>query len=249
MRNRDTILLLKDANPVAHGAPADDPRGRSDRVHVWQRLRTEPHADPPAVPRPVRSRRSLGIALALLLVVGATVAGAIVVTGQLRESPTLPSWAGFDSRGATLLGQQEGVAYYRAAGKTPGATCLVRVDAASGLVRGFGCASATEFASAGGFISVQRSGDHYLVAGLLPEGLTTALIDGEPVPVIDGFMMTAATSSPGAMVHVYGPGAVQAATQLMPALRPTVEAQSSYGPGYGVLTTPEPAIPAWMSTP
>lgn len=249
MRSREDIVRLSAANPVAHEAPADDPRSRSDRDRTWQRLRAEPHAAPPAAPRPVRSRRSLGIALALLLVVGATVAGAIVVTGQLRESPTLPAWAGFDSRGATLLGQQEGTAYYRAAGRTPGATCLVRVDAANGLVRGFGCVNAAEFASAGGLVSIEPSGDHYLVAGLLPEGLTTALIDGEPVPVIDGFLMTAAKSSPGVMVHVYGPGAVQAAAQLMPALRPTVEAQSPHGPGYGVLTTPAPEVNTGTSPP
>lgn len=239
MRNRDGIQLLRAANPVAHEAPTDE-RGRSDRDQTWRRIRTARQAPLPAAPRSVRSRRSLGIALALLLVVGATVAGAIVVSGQLRDSPTLPAWAGFDSRGATLLGQQEGVAYYRAAGRTPGATCLVRVDGADGLVRGFDCFSAAEFASAGGIVSVQPSGDHYLVAGLLPEGIATARIDGGTAAIDDGFLMTTANDNPGTMVRVYGPGAVEAASKLMPALRSTFEPEGPLGPGYSVLTSPAP---------
>ncbi len=106
----------------------------------------------------------------------------------------------------------------------------------------YSCLSTAEFKAAGGIISVQPSGDHYLVAGLLPEGITTALIADAPVSIGNGFLMTTAATNPGTLVRVYGPGADQVVTGLMPALRSTFDPQSAYGPGYSVLTTPTPEI-------
>jgi hypothetical protein len=241
--SRDEITRrLVAANPVALDTVAViDPRSAADRDATWRRIQSAPHAPRPAGRRR-RARRSLVVALAVLLALGASIAGALVVSHRLQDDPTLPAWAGLDSTGAAYLGEQEGIAYYRAAGTNPGETCLVLATAASGFQLASDCVDRVPFDESGGIVLVQPTGDHYLVAGLLPEGVTTALIAGAPVAVEDGFLMASAPKSPGTIVRVYGPGATEEATRLMPGVRSTYRAESAYGPGYGVLTTPTPRI-------
>jgi hypothetical protein len=101
-----------------------------------------------------------------------------------------------------------------------------------------------EFAQAGGMIHPDRrlSGSRqfgpYVVAGLVPEGITSALVAGRRVEVRDGFFAVALDHRPENHVEVSGPGAPAIARVLWPYGRSTYSATWDAGPTYRILVTP-----------
>lgn len=239
MSHDRVIEQLRRANPVpAPGAPAES---REARDRTWSRLSTSDQITTPAR-YGHRSRRGLGRRRALilagaLLLIAAAIAGATLVSNELRgpDVPDLPGF-GVDRAGAVVLGEQEGVRYFRT---TSGAsTCLSRTFPGTDVEGGRACYPPDQFAEAGGLIGVQRRGSSFLVAGLLPPGIDSALVSGERVPVReDGFLMARVDESPGTSVRVYGPGAPEAIAALSPYNEGIITGPPE-GPSYEVSTTP-----------
>jgi hypothetical protein len=174
----------------------------------------------------------------VVLLVVAAIAGAALVSHELR-GPAVPDPPGFgvDRVGAAFLGEQEGVRYFRT--RAGASTCLSRTVPGTDFEGGRSCAPPDQLAEAGGLIGVQRRGSSFLVAGLLPPGIDSALVSGERVPVReDGFLMTRVETNPGTLVRVYGPGVADAVAALSIYVRESFIADPPDGPSYEVATVP-----------
>lgn len=233
--SRDFQSTLSGLNPVPLPVGGGlDERARSDRAMVWQKIEAG-HVTP------ARRRRwawrpavFLSILIAVLCLAGAT---ALVASHQSQVADPGPSWHGVEGWGAVYLGAQGTVLYYRAKASATGQQCLVRADADKRLL-GTTCASTSQLAASGGQVTVERSGSDYLVAGLLPAGITQARIAGAMVPVSGGFLMTRVRRSPGVFIQVFGPGVRAAAAALGSAARTSVRLGDPRGPTYRLHVTP-----------
>lgn len=144
------------------------------------------------------------------------------------------------------LGTFNGIDYFSTAGSGPGERCLIRIGVTPGFVRAVTCG---RFQESGGLVVVDRrlSGSRqygpHVVAGLVPEGITSALVGGRRVEVRNGFFAVALDHRPENDVEVSGPGAPAIARVLWPYGRSTYSATGGRGSTYRILVTPG-AIPS-----
>jgi hypothetical protein len=242
MRLREVDALLAAANPLPPArvdAFAVDARALSDRA----RVRAVAPSITPVAPSAGRRRpvRRLVLAALAAMLLAASVAGAWMVRDVFFDlGPQPPDFPALPTHG-TFLGTLEGVSYFDAEGSGPGERCLVRTSADAGLVRRLTCG---EFMSSGGIVVMDRRSSGYrqygpyLVAGLVPKGITSALVAGRRVEVHDGFFAVALHHRPENYVVVSGPGAPAIARVLWPYERSTHSATGEAGPTYRVLVTP-----------
>jgi hypothetical protein len=247
MRLREVDALMAAANPLSAaraGALAHDARALADRERV--------RAVAPSLALETRTgrrrRRPISrvvIAALVAVLLAATAAGAWVAREVLLDlgprSPAIP----LPTHGEPL-GAFNGIDYFSTAGSGPGERCLVRIGVTPGVVRAVTCG---RFQESGGLVVVDRRlsgsqqyGPHF-VAGLVPEGITSAHVAGRRVEVRNGIFAVALRSRPGIDVMVGGPGAPIIARGLAGYGRSTYSASGAEGPSYRVLVTPG-AIPS-----
>lgn len=240
MRHDEVIEQLRGLNPVPE-RPVADEAAHAAREQVWRALSFAQEVGRPSAPAgSPRSVRRLALSVALtVLVVGAAIGGGVAGVQQLRDTgPPLPPEFEVDRAGAVFIGSEDGISFFRTTGASEGSRCLVQTLPGTDVSGATICAPGDQYAEAGGLASVNALSPGYLVAALLPEGITQATVSGQTVPVTDRSLLVRVGSAPGVAIRVHGPGAAQARSALGGPAAASYRAEGPLGPSYEVLLTP-----------